>query len=132
MKSHILDIVLRHIYYQKNGVEYAQVIVQYLQDIGLSGEGVPNHEKANFDMIIRYLEDRRIIYHSPKDQKYYITVEGLVFYERPTKAFKDKPFAYERWLNGLNASWRVIKVLAATINALAIIYLTYLQIRSNK
>jgi hypothetical protein len=132
MKSHVLDIVLRHIYYEKEGVGYAQVIVQYLQDIGLEGKGVPSYEKVNIDMTIRYLEDRRIIYHSPKDQKYYITVEGVVFYEKPNRTFIDRPFAYERWTNRLNASWKVIKILAAGINALAIIYLTYLQIRSNK
>ena len=72
----------------------------------------------------KLLDDGYIIY---RLGDYNLTVKGKLFYFGTPWWFKDKPYGYQLFKEKLATVWKIVSVIAAIANAMAIIYLTYRQ-----
>jgi hypothetical protein len=60
---------------------------------------------------------------------YVPTVEGRVFLYSPPRLWNKRPFKYRSFKDDLTMVWQIVKVIAVSLNALALLYVAYMAWR---
>jgi hypothetical protein len=79
-------------------------------------------------IIIRKLLERKLLIQL-NETHYEMLVEGMIFIQSPPWPYLHRPFTYERFKERLSIAWNVVKVVALVLNALAILYIGWLQVK---
>ena len=133
-----LDDILRFIAENPNGfethLEFYKALFSKMHSkaLGMDATSIPSNQEITETMpyLDKLKEDRYIT--EPSPTHFVLTVKGQVFYYGKKPFWlKGRPYAYENFKRGLSTFWNIFKIIAVVLNALAIIYLTYIQATKN-
>lgn len=81
--------------------------------------------------VIKALTDEGLIYH--QNGLYHVTYKGNMLIEETINTpYYKRPFRLAQVRTTMKSIWMVVKILAGAANAIAIVYLAWLQVRGSK
>lgn len=130
-----LDLLLNHFYHLKDYSLFSEVHSSFNSVHEISSRDllilINKLEKDGY--IIRKPSTRVTTNLNTKEQNesqailFFISFEGVVFLESAPFIWKHRPYKWKEMKEIANTIWTVLKIIMIALNAVAIIYLTYLQ-----